>query len=182
MAQHPQDWTHWLALVTAVHNNQRNTTTGLLPNQVLLRIEPPLIPKAEIPTRNQLAEDRIGAMKQWRNQATRALQKAAKTPPDFRPMYQTGDRVWLEAMHLKLPYQASKLNPKWYGPFHIEKVISPVAYCLELPNNWWIHNVFHTSLLFPYRETMCYRPNFSWPPPDIIDGVEEPEIEKIIDH
>jgi hypothetical protein len=57
MVQHPQDWTHWLTLTTAVHNNQRNVTTGLSLNQILLRVEPPLIPKAEIPTRNQLAKD-----------------------------------------------------------------------------------------------------------------------------
>jgi hypothetical protein len=83
---------------------------------------------------------------------------------------------------LKLPYQASKLNPKWYGPFRIAKVISPVAYRLELPNNWWIHDVFHASLLAPYRETICYGPNFSQPLLDIVDGEEEQEIEKIIDH
>jgi hypothetical protein len=30
----------------------------------------------------------------------------------FQPLYQKGDQVWLEATHLKLPYQATKLNPK----------------------------------------------------------------------
>jgi hypothetical protein len=80
MAQHPQDWTCWLALATAVHNNRRNVTIGLSPNQVLLRMEPPLIPEAETPTRNQLAKDRVGAMKQWHDQATQALQKAAEMP------------------------------------------------------------------------------------------------------
>jgi hypothetical protein len=28
----PEDWTHWLAIATAVHNNQWNETTGLSPN------------------------------------------------------------------------------------------------------------------------------------------------------
>jgi hypothetical protein len=28
----PKDWTHWLAIAMAVHNNQRNKTTGLSPN------------------------------------------------------------------------------------------------------------------------------------------------------
>jgi hypothetical protein len=27
-----EDWTQWLALASAVHNNRKNTTTGLLPN------------------------------------------------------------------------------------------------------------------------------------------------------
>jgi hypothetical protein len=56
-AQHPQDWTQWLALAMAVHNNQRNTTTGLSPNQILLGIELPLLSETEIPTGNQFAED-----------------------------------------------------------------------------------------------------------------------------
>ena len=32
----PQDWTQWLALALAIHNNRRNTTTGLSPNQILI--------------------------------------------------------------------------------------------------------------------------------------------------
>jgi transposase InsO family protein len=28
----PEDWTQWLALASAVHNNRRNTMTRLLPN------------------------------------------------------------------------------------------------------------------------------------------------------
>ena len=36
----PEDWTQWLALASAVHNNRRNATTGLLPNQILLGYEP----------------------------------------------------------------------------------------------------------------------------------------------
>jgi hypothetical protein len=74
------------------------------------------------------------------------------------------------------------LNPKRYRPFRVGKVISPVAYQLELPNNWWIHNVFHASLLSPYRETTNHGPNFSRPLPDLVDGEEEQEIEKIINH
>jgi hypothetical protein len=31
-AQHPKDWTKWLALATSVHNNRKNVTTGLSPN------------------------------------------------------------------------------------------------------------------------------------------------------
>jgi hypothetical protein len=97
-------------------------------------------------------------------------------------MYQINDLVWLEVTHLQLPYQASKLNPKCYGPFSISKVISPVAYWLTLPNNWRIHDVFHTSLLSPYQKMANHGPNFSQPPLDLVDGEEEQEIEKIIDH
>ena len=181
-AQHPQDWTTWLALATAVHNNRQNATTRLSPSQILLGIEPRLAPTSEQETGNQYAEQRVTLMTQHRASAIEALQRTAETPPDFRASYKDGDRVWLEATHLKLPYQATKLNPKRYGPFVVEKVISPVAYRLTLPNNWRIHNVFHASLLSPYKETLTHGPNFSRPPPDLIDGEEEQEIERILSH
>jgi len=61
-------------------------------------------------------------------------------------------------------------------------VISPVAYRLTLPLSWGIHDVFHTSLLLPYRETAAHRPNFTRPPPDLIEDEEEYEVEAIINH
>ena len=61
-------------------------------------------------------------------------------------------------------------------------MISPVAYRLDLPITWRIHNTFHASLLLPYQETPKHGPNFLHPPPDLIDGKEEQEIEQILGH
>lgn len=85
-------------------------------------------------------------------------------------------------MHLRLPHQVSKLNPKQYGPFCITKVISPIVYQLALRIAWRIHNTSHISLLSPYHKTPAHSPNYSWPPPDIVDGEEEQEIEHILGH
>ena len=41
--------------------------------------------------------------------------------------------------------------------------------------------MFHASLLSPYHETTAHGPNFSWLPPDLIDGKEEYEVE-CVDH
>jgi len=60
--------------------------------------------------------------------------------------------------------------------------ILDVAYRLKLTNAWKIHNIFHTSLLTPYKEMDRHGPNFLEPPPDLIDGKEEWEIEKILGH
>jgi hypothetical protein len=53
----PKDWTWWLALTLAVHNNQRNATTGLLLNQVLLRYDVMLNPGDMPTTTNETTEE-----------------------------------------------------------------------------------------------------------------------------
>jgi hypothetical protein len=46
---------------------------------------------------------------------------------------------------------------------------------------WSIHDVFHTDLLTPYRETPTHGANYQRPPPDLVEGVEEYEVERILD-
>ena len=41
--------------------------------------------------------------------------------------------------------------------------------------------MFHANLLTPYKETELHGPNFTRPPPDLIDGEPEYEVEKILD-
>ena len=155
----PKDWLDWLAIATAVHNNQKNSTTGLLPNQILLGIEPTLHPSEHHKTNNEAVERRVEIMKEACEQATRAIsRKATVTPP---VQYKPRDQIWLEVTHLKLPHQGSKLNPKWYGPFKILDAVSPVAFKLDLPVSWTIHPVFHASLLTPYVRTHAHSPNYT---------------------
>ena len=75
----------------------------------------------------------------------------------------------------------AKLAPKRHGPFQVVEVMSPVNYCLQLPTQWSIHDVFHTDLLTPYRETHTHGPNYLRPPPELVEGVEEFEVERILD-
>jgi len=44
-----------------------------------------------------------------------------------------------------------------------------------------IHNVFHVDLLIPHHETEAYGVTYPQPPPELIDGEEEYEVEEIID-
>ena len=44
-----------------------------------------------------------------------------------------------------------------------------------------IHNIFHVDLLTPFVETTAHGPAYMPPPPDLIDGHEEQEVEAILD-
>jgi hypothetical protein len=92
-----------------------------------------------------------------------------------------GSKVWLEGTNLRLPSNLTpKLAPKWYGPFEVAAQTSKVAYKLHLPPSWKIHDVFHVSLLTPYKEMSQHGPNFLELPPDIIEGEPEWEVVKIL--
>ena len=179
-SEQQDDWAQWLPIATAAHNNFPNSTTKVAPIEALLGYFPRRSFQPTPASKNQRAEDRIEIATRRRRQAKEALNRAVKqTPVD---QFKVGDRVWLEAKNLNLPYQTPKLAPKCHGPFVINKRISPVAYQLQLPPTWTVHDVFHAGLLTPYRETKEHGANFTKPPPEIVDGEEEYEVEAILDH
>ena len=59
-----------------------------------------------------------------------------------------------------------------------------MVYQLTLPKQWkqkGIHDMFHANLLTPYHETEAHGINYLEPPPDVIKGEEEYEVERILD-
>ena len=55
-----------------------------------------------------------------------------------------------------------------------------MTYRLELPASWKIHNAFHAAVLHPYKETAIHGPNFPEPPPDLVEGQEEWEVDNVL--
>jgi hypothetical protein len=96
------------------------------------------------------------------------------------PKFQSGDLVWLEGKNLRTVQPAAKLAPKRHGPFKVIQVMSAVNYRLELPTQWSIHPVFHIDLLTPYHETPIHGTNYQRPPPDLVEGEEEYEVETVL--
>src|SRR5258707_15366281 len=121
-------------------------------------------------------------MVQSPTQAIEAINRAGRHPAIPPSQFKVNEQVWLDAKNLRLPYQTMKLAPKPHGPFRITKEISPVAYQLSLPAAWTIHDVFDASLLLPYQENAVHGPNFSKPPPDLIQGTEEYDVEHLANH
>jgi hypothetical protein len=177
-----EDWTHWLTIASVVHNNWINQTLGMTPNQVLLGYDVNLFLSENLASNNPSTDDWIKTLMDRCATAVEAINCSAWKSMVIPSQYQKGVQVWLEVVNLKIKHQKTKLAPKRYGPFMIEREISPVAYQLQLPASWGIHDVFHASLLSPYHETAAHGPNFLRPPLDLIDGQEEYEVERIISH
>ncbi|THG95666.1 hypothetical protein EW145_g7915, partial [Phellinidium pouzarii] len=182
----PNTWAESIPDLEFSHNLQTHSITKTSPFNIILGYNPIPIPPAIEPTNLPSLSERLRLLSTIRKEALAAhdlarLHMARHTSCNFTP-FKLGDKVWLEATHLHFPNRSCKLSPKREGPFTIEQVLSPLNYRLKLPKAWRIHPVFHASLLTPFAETDSHGPSFTQPPPDLIDGHEEFEIEAIVSH
>ena len=130
-------------------------------------------------------------MAQVTEEARAALVKAADNMARFydahrreAPKYNVGDKVWLSLENIRTVRPTKKLNYKWLSPYVVERVISRSAYRLKLPASFGnIHPVFSITLLHPFEgDSIAERQEcHPLPPPPIVrDGIEEYEVEKIL--
>ncbi|GAX74876.1 hypothetical protein CEUSTIGMA_g2322.t1 [Chlamydomonas eustigma] len=119
-------------------------------------------------------ERAIEALKQAQDRMARNANKHRR-----EHTFQVDDKVWLAASHVRLPHALTakrKLQPRYYGPFRVTKVVSDVAYKLELPPHFKIHPVLHISHLKANHDgsqDFPSRPEYKSPPPAIIVGEGE---------
>ena len=176
------NWHHYLPLAKFMHNSWKNEATG----KSLFETPMGYSPRAEIFDVTSSIPAVALQLRDWkkaREDTQKLMIKAQKKwtkGKELEQRYKTGDQVWLEGRNLQIDRPSVKLAPKRYGPFKIRKVLLPITYQLALPPQWKIHNVFHADLLTPYHETELHRPNFTRPPPDLINGEEEYEVEEIL--
>jgi len=99
------------------------------------------------------------------------------------PVFNPGDKVFLDASDIRTMHPSQKLSHQRLGPFIVERWIGPMAYRLKLPH-WMkqLHLVFNVVKLtlapddpIPGRKTMDH------PLPIIIDREVEWEVEEILD-
>jgi len=97
------------------------------------------------------------------------------------PYLQLGDMVWLLPRNIRTTRPCKKLDYKKIGPFKILARIGESASKLDLPPSMTIHNTFHISLLELYHDDKFSSQRAQPPPPIIIEGEPEYELEQIID-
>src|SRR5712672_3410425 len=178
---HQKDWAAWLPLAQYTQNSWPNASTKKTPYELILGFTP----QAHQPDREASIPDinnRVSRIKEAREEAraaiTKTQQKMIKSSAFTE--FKINDQVWLDGANIKRPYASKKLSPRRYGPFRVVAKISHVAYHLQLPDAWGIHDVFHAALLTLFKETPEHGPNFVEPPPEVIEGEEEWEVEQVL--
>jgi hypothetical protein len=172
------NWSTLLPIAEFAHNSWKHESTTYSPHELITGHVPSakLIP---LDDSTPAAHSRLSDLQKARSDAHQMLEKHRKIPKEHTAL-QINQKVWLDSRNLPVNVPSKKLAPRRYGPFTIKDKISPVAYRLDLPQHMKIHDVFHVDLLSPYQQTDDYGEAFPQPPPDLIEGQEEYEVEEII--
>jgi hypothetical protein len=132
-ANNPHKWSKFLTSAEFLHNSVSHSSTKVSPVSLILGYEPrtyPPLGKTFLPA----LESRLSSLESAQREALAAHETARQIMTErssrkFSP-WKVGDKVWLEATNLRIPYPSRKPTPKRYGPFEIAQVLSPLVYKL----------------------------------------------------
>jgi len=152
------DWAGLLPMAEFAYNNSVTTATGLSPFYANYGFHPtatnpaaahPLNPASKVYAHwmHAVHEKTRESLEEAQDRMRRYSDPKRKDPP----VYQVGDLVMLNGRNIQTRRPSRKLDHKNHGPFQIERIVSPLAVKLTLPRKWKIHDVFHVSLVEPYR-------------------------------
>ena len=182
----PEDWERHITLAEFAHNNRTHSSTKRAPFEITLGYSPKALPETRAASTVEEVETRLNKMMMMRDEALGAHELARQVMRERETRgfkgFKVGDQVWLEGTNLKIAYPTRKIAPRREGPFKVIEKVSRLAYKLQLPTRWKIHNTFHAHYLSPYTETEEYGQMFPENPPDLVGGEEEYELEAILKH
>ena len=185
-ANNPEKWSWLIPIMEFSYNQKSHATQTKSPFYLIMGSDPKAIPTAFPSTNVPEAEEWIqNLQKAWDKVIAAnelARQKMLEQSTHNSKPFQKNNLVCLESKNLKLHYESKKVAPKQEGPFCISEMLGPLMYWLKLPEQWKIHPMFHATLLTPFKENDIHRPNYLNPPPDLIDGEPEYEVEAINAH
>jgi len=152
------NWVSLLPMAEFAYNNSGTMGNGVSPFYANYGYHPATIDPPSSEPLNPASTVYAHWMQMVHDESRKGLEAAQERihrytdPARKEPLaYQVGDLVMLNGRNIKTRRPSKKLDHKNHGPFQIEKIVSPLAVRLTLPRKWKIHNVFHVSLLEPYR-------------------------------
>ena len=148
------NWARWLPLAEFAYNSTK-ASHGYSPFQAMYGWDPQVIHLTNHQVAAPAAEEWLDRMISVHNQIHHTLRrindKRSKISTEKSRQYHEGDKVMVDRRNLAIKDGTRSLSTKWLGPFTVTKVISRHAYKLDIPANYRLHNVIHTSLLKPFR-------------------------------
>jgi hypothetical protein len=188
------DWAELIAVAEFAYNNAWHSAIKMLPFMAS-KGEDFKFSLRQVPGSIKLATAFRERMEEVREQVMKSLELARTNMGKYADRkrrnvptegYEVGDLVMLSSEHVTTVRPSRKLDWKTFGPFQITEKVgnSGLARRLELPSSMRrVHNVFHVSLLIPYkantRESRRVDPP---PPPEVADNGEAAyEVAEILD-
>ena len=180
------NWAELIPFMEFAHNARQHSATGRSPFEIWYGFQPEFLPPVNFTNKIPAVEERLRTLDQIHTEVTAALRVAAEVMKHSRNTHATykpkpRNLVWLEGTNVHTTHPKAKLAPRRHGPF---KVISTwgVNCRLQLPKSWKrFHPVFHNSLISPHNETPAQGPNFTRPPPEIVQGEDDHyEVESVL--
>ncbi|KAL1952653.1 hypothetical protein VTO42DRAFT_4570 [Malbranchea cinnamomea] len=182
------DWVDWLPYEEFAYNNSMHSLLVQTPFYVLMGYHPRWVKEIDsdlVPGEAPVASRRAEILHAMRQKLTERYEKSVEHMAKFYDRkrklltFAPGDEVLLSTKNLRSIRPSKKLENRWYGPFEVEETVGTYAYRLQLPSGWKIHPVFHVSQLEPFYCREGEEPE--QPPPVVVDGYEEWEVEEILD-
>lgn len=196
------DWARWIPMAQHVYNNSKHSVTGMTPMEALMGFRGQIRINVEDqpPSENEFDEDpdtdthraskraknameRVKAMQEQRAELQGLLQRAAEVQAHYYNrhrmdmQFRIGDWVMLRTVNIVPPGGKKKFDSKQIGPFQVVDTWGTNAYKLALPPKFRkLHNVFHVSLLEPFRDSAR---NPTPPEGALVDGQLEYKVESI---
>ncbi len=186
------NWAKLLPLAEFCYNNSLNSSIQTTPFVADLGYHPRswVTPNASMSNKNSKdifeiqrnIDDRIELLRELNKSAQESYSIQANKSRIPGPDFKVGDLVMLNRKNIKTQRSKLKFDAKFVGPFKITKKINDVAFRLELPQSWRIHNVFHKWLLEPIGNNPFPNQITNPPPPELIEDDFEFEVDEIVDY
>jgi hypothetical protein len=183
------NWSELLPLAEFAYNNAPSATTGVSPFFANKGYNPNIAvhPERDLASaRAQQFVTDLDELHQTLRQSIQESQAYTQKSADRRrlpaPNFKIGDSVFVKAEYFRTTRPTKKLAEKYLGPFEIIAQAGTHSFTLRLPDSMRaVHPVFHVSVLEPGTPNTIPDRVQSPPPPVVIDGEPEFEIEAILD-
>lgn len=189
------NWDELIPLAEFAINNARNESIDNTPFFLNYGMHPrypvtrEFLAERDVPAAREFQERMHKSVAHARScmEAAQQRMKAQYDKAHRDVQFQVGEQVLLSTTNLQRSLRergrktATKLLPRFIGPFHVAALVGKAAVRLTLPPQYKFHNVFHVSQVKPYVASGRTQPP---PPPVAFDDDNQPlwKVEAIVGH